>query len=89
MNWDGSGLGPLPANYSFSDAYSPDGSWGVGVRFDPADSNAVLFVFRSDDISRATYRQLTRYIPPNGPAAVTYSRQADRRPTRCFVLLGS
>lgn len=81
MNWDGSELGPLPANYSYSDAYSPDGSLGVGPRFDPADSNAVLFVFRSDDITSASYRQLTRYIPPNEQAATVHSRWMTPRPT--------
>lgn len=81
MDWEGSRLGRLPPNYSYSDAYSPDGSLGVGVRFDPADSNQVLFVFRSDDITGASYRQLTQYIPPNGAAATTLSRLTDPPPT--------
>lgn len=65
MNWDGSDVGTLPRSYSYDIAYSPDGSWGVGGGYDTADSNVVLFVFRSDDITRASYRQLTHYSPPN------------------------
>jgi hypothetical protein len=64
MNWDGSGLSHLPPTYHDYDAYSPDGSMGVGPRYDPADSLVVLFVFRSNDITGATYRQLTSYAPP-------------------------
>lgn len=65
MNWDGSDAGTLPRSYRYDVAYSPDGSWGVGGGYDTSDSNAVLFVFRSDDITRASYRQLTHYSPPN------------------------
>ena len=63
VNWDGSGLQLLPLNHLL-DAYSPDGSLGVGARYNPKDSLVVLFTFSTDDISGATYRQLTFYEPP-------------------------
>jgi hypothetical protein len=90
MNWDGTGQAPLPTSYNPTDAYSPDGSWGVGVRFDPSDSNYVLFVFRSDDITGTSYRQLTRYMPPAestpAPLAAIPNRfpMERRRPSHAF-----
>jgi hypothetical protein len=72
INWDGSGLRHMPPTYHDYDAYSPDGVFGVGPRFDPHDSLEVLFVFQTDDITGATYRQLTSYSPP--PMSATTSR---------------
>ncbi|TMQ69796.1 MAG: hypothetical protein E6K81_14080 [Candidatus Eisenbacteria bacterium] len=64
MNWDGSGLQQMPPTYHDFDAYSPDGSYAVGPRFSPHDSLEVLFIFKTDDVTGTTYRQLTSYRPP-------------------------
>ncbi len=61
VDWDGSRIHPLPRTYRSTDAYSPDGSMGVGSRVNAEDSTAVLFVFRTDDLTGVTYRQLTHY----------------------------
>ncbi|HET9233855.1 MAG TPA: hypothetical protein VFP10_06930, partial [Candidatus Eisenbacteria bacterium] len=71
INWDGSGLSRIPnerlqGEFSW---FSPDGERVVTLSFDPRDSLEVLFVFDSDDISGATARQLTRYLPPPGQQA--------------------
>ncbi len=75
IGWDGSALQRIPRPYQSDDAHSPDGSLGAGSRINPKDSVPVLFVFSADDITGATYRQLTYYQPPstaaNAPARVS------------------
>lgn len=68
INWDGSGLSRIPndrlqGEFSW---FSPDGEQVVLPSFDPTDTLTVLFVFDSDDVTGATARQLTRYLPPPG-----------------------
>jgi Tol biopolymer transport system component len=64
VRWDGTGLTRMPRTYRSEYRYSPDGEWAVGSGFDASDSLAVLFVFRADDLTGASRRQLTRYVPP-------------------------
>jgi hypothetical protein len=71
VNPDGSGLRTFPHPWTYNEAMSPDGLRFVTEGEDPVYLVGILDVQDVDDLSGATRRHITRYLPP--PASTSLS----------------
>ncbi len=76
VRWDGSALQKMPLEFRDGDAYSNDGRQGVGPRYAPSDSLSALFVFTTGDLTGASYRQITHFVPRTALAHTVLGRPA-------------
>lgn len=78
VNADGSGLVNTFNRSVLMKAFSPDGSEYVGAGVDPSDTNFVLFVIQTDDVTETSRRQITWYEPPGGQTATPAAALRER-----------